>query len=313
MPRMAADHHHHDHAHAHADGREGRLLLSFVLTMGMLLLEAAGGWWSGSLALLADAAHMLVDALALLLAFVAVWMARKPADARRSYGYARAEVLAGFVNALLQLVLTVFIVVEAVQRLRDPQPILSGVMFWVALAGLLINLVVLRVLHHHDPDDINMGAASLHVLGDLLGSVAAVVAALLVGWLGWLRADPVLSILVALLILRSAWSLLRRSTHILLEGVPEGMQVEAMSRDLCQSHADIRDVHHVHVWQLASGRRMATLHARVCLGADDQAALQAIQHRLRERYAIDHATVQIEADTCADEHAQSHHHEHGQG
>lgn len=304
MPHMADTHDH------HAGTREGRLLLAFVLTLAMLVLEALGGWWSGSLALLADAAHMLVDALALLLAFAAIWVARKPADARRSYGYARVEVLAGFVNAMLQFALTIFIVVEAIQRLRAPQPIESGLMFWVALAGLAINVVVLRVLHHHDPDDVNMGAASLHVLGDLLGSVAAVVAAILVGWLGWLRADPALSILVALLILRSAWSLLRRSGHILLEGVPEGVQTPEMINTLRHCHSGVRDVHHVHIWQLASGKRMATLHASVSDSTDAAEAMVAIKQVLSERYAIDHATVQIEPDACPDAEDESGDHSH---
>lgn len=290
----------HAHRHDHEDRRENRLLLAFVLTLVMLLLEAVGGWWSGSLALLADAVHMLVDALALLLAFAAAWMAHRPADARRSYGYGRAEVLAGFVNALLQLALIVFILVEAVERLLEPRQILSGVMFWVALAGLAVNVLVLRMLHHHDPDDVNMGAASLHVLGDLLGSVAAVVAALLVGWLGWLRADPALSILVALLIARSAWLLLRRSVHILLEGVPEGLETDTMLEVLRGAHDGICDVHHLHVWQLASGSRMATLHAGLRAGADGPAAMRAIKQVLRERYAVDHATVQIEPGDCPD-------------
>src|SRR5699024_4665003 len=170
---------HDAHAHGHGAGRERRLWLAFGLTFGMLLLEAVGGWWSGSLALLTDAAHMLVDALALLMAVVAARMARRPADALRSYGYARVEVLSGFVSGLLQVVLIAFILAEAVQRLWHPQPILSGLMLWVAVAGLVVNLVVLRTLHHHEPDDVNMGAAALHVLGDLLGSVGAVAAALL--------------------------------------------------------------------------------------------------------------------------------------
>ncbi len=291
---------HDAHAHGHGAGRERRLWLAFGLTFGMLLLEAVGGWWSGSLALLTDAAHMLVDALALLMAVVAARMARRPADALRSYGYARVEVLSGFVSGLLQVVLIAFILAEAVQRLWHPQPILSGLMLWVAVAGLVVNLVVLRTLHHHEPDDVNMGAAALHVLGDLLGSVGAVAAALLIGWLGWLRADPVLSVLVSLLILRSAWVLLRRSAHILLEGVPEGLETREMPEVLRAAHADICDVHHLHVWQLASGSRMATLHVGLHPGTDAAAAMQAVKRVLGERYAIGHATVQIEPGACPD-------------
>ncbi len=292
----------HDHgtSHLHGDPRSRRMLTALGLTLAMLLIEAIGGWWSGSLALLTDAAHMLVDALALLMAVLAVWMARKPADARRSYGYGRFEVLSGFVSALFQMALIVFIVIEAVGRLLHPAPILSSLMLWVAVAGLVINAVVLRILHVHDPDDVNMRGASLHVLGDLLGSVGAVLAAILIGTLGWLRADPILSILVALLIFRSAVSLLRRSGHILLEGVPEGLETDEMLDALRASHADVCDVHHLHVWQLASGSRMATLHAGLRAGADGQCVLKRIKTTLRERYAIDHVTVQIEPEACPD-------------
>lgn len=303
---LHAPHHGHEHAHghahehAHAPRGARTLLVAFVLTALMLVAEAVGGWWSGSLALLADAGHMLVDALALLLAFLGAHFAQRPADARRSFGYARLEVLAGFVNALTQLVLVAWIAYEAVVRLRQPQPILSGVMLSVALLGLGVNALVLRSLHGHDADDVNAAGASLHVLGDLLGSVAAIVAALLVRYAGWLWADPLLSLLVSLLILRSAWSLLRRSTHILLEGVPEGLEPQALAAALHAADPDVADIHHLHVWQLASGSRMATLHARVCEGADTHHALLAIQRVLRERYGIDHATVQIEAQECAD-------------
>jgi cobalt-zinc-cadmium efflux system protein len=296
MPPMS-----HVHVHDRAAGsRERKLLLAFVLTALMLLAEAIGGLWSGSLALLADAGHMLVDTLALALAFLGIWFARRPADARRSYGYARLEVLAGFVNALTQFVLVGWIVFEAVQRLFEPRGILSGVMLVVAVIGLLVNALVLRLLHDHAADDVNLAGASLHVLGDLLGSVGAVLAALAVRWLDWLWADPVLSLLVSALILRSAWVLLRRSAHILLEGVPEDLQTGDIEVALRAVDADICDVHHLHVWQLASGSRMATVHAQLREGADSRGALQAIRQLLRERYAIGHVTVQFDPGACPD-------------
>ena len=293
----------HDHDHDHVGGvgaRERKLLLAFVLTTLMMLGEAAGGWWSGSLALLADAGHMLVDALALLLAFVGSWLATRPPDARRSYGYGRLEVLAGFVNALIQLVLVGVIAYEAIGRLQHPAPILSGVMLAVASAGLLVNLLVLRLLHGHAHDDVNMAGAALHVLGDLLGSVGAVLAALAVRWLGWNWADPVLSLLVALLILNSAWRLLRKSAHILLEGVPEGVDPGEVEAALREADGAIRNVHHLHVWQLASGARMATLHVALRDGSDSAAALMAVHGLLRQRFGIRHATVQIDPGACPD-------------
>lgn len=297
MPHAHAHPHDHDHAPGRVRGR--KLALAFLLTVLMLIAEAVGGWWSGSLALLADAGHMMVDALALALAFVGARMALRPADARRSYGYGRLEVLAGFVNALTQLVLVGFIVWEAMRRLLHPGEILSGVMLVVAVFGLLVNLLVLRILHGHAHDDVNMAGASLHVLGDLLGSLGAVLAALAVRWLGWNWADPVLSLLVSLLILGSAWRLLRKSAHILLEGVPEDLDVHEVERALRQADASICDIHHLHVWQLASGSRMATVHALVREG-DGAAAVTAIHALLGQRFGIPHVTVQVDAGPCTD-------------
>src|SRR5690242_9989009 len=296
--------HNHDHHPAQHHPHTGRTLgVAFALTCLMLVVEAGGGWWSHSLALLADAGHMLVDAASLLLAWIAAHFASKPADARRSFGYARLEVLAGFVNALVQVLLVAWIVYEAIRRLMHVNgiEIRSGVMLGVALAGLLVNVVVLRMLHGRERDDLNTAAASLHVMGDLLGSLATVAAALLVRYLDWNWSDPALSLLVSLLILRGAWRLLRRSSHILLEGVPEGLRTEDIRAALVASDAAIVGVHHVHVWQIASGKRMATLHARLGEGADAQAGLVTIKRVLREQFAIDHATVEIERGECADE------------
>lgn len=298
--------HHHDHAHDHAHGgdsanRRRKLLLAFALTVLVMVAEAVGGAWSGSLTLLADAGHMMVDALALLLAVVGAAMAARPADARRSYGYGRMEVLVGFVNALSQFVLVGWIVYQVVNRLLHPGPILSGVMFVVAIVGLLANALVLRTLHGHAHDDVNMAGASLHVLGDLLGSLAAVLAALAIRWFGWLWADPLLSLLVSLLILGNAWRLLRRSAHILLEGVPEGMDCAEVEQSLRGADPAIRNIHHLHVWQLASGSRMATLHAELNEPADGARVLQAIRRILRERFEVEHVTVQIDPGACPDE------------
>lgn len=295
----------HDHAHAHdltaiSGSRRRKLAFAFVLTTAMMAVEVGGGAWSGSLALLADAGHMTVDALALLLAVVGAWMATKPADARRSYGYGRMEVLAGFVNALGQFVLVGWIAYEAIVRLRHPGEILSGVMLAVAIAGLLVNALVLRTLHGHAHDDVNLAGASLHVLGDLLGSLAAVLAALAIRWFGWLWADPLLSLLISLLILGSAWRLLRTSAHILLEGVPDGMDSALVEASLRTADPGIRDIHHLHVWQLASGSRMATVHAELHECADGARALGAIKRMLLEHFGIQHVTVQIDPGSCLD-------------
>lgn len=295
--------HAHDHAHTHThtgggDRRARKLLLAFALTAITLVAEAIGGWLSGSLALLADAGHMLVDAAALLFAWLGAHYARKPADARRSFGYARLEVLVGYSNALVQFVLVAWIVVEALLRLSEPQPILSGTMLVVAIAGLVVNAFVLFVLSDHSHDDLNTASARLHVLGDLLGSVGAVTAALLIGAFGWLWTDPVMSVFVSLLILASAWRLLRRSAHILLEGSPEGIDADRVSDALQREAAGVRGVHHVHVWQLAGGYHVATLHAQLQDGADADQTIRSIQAVLHERFRIEHTTVQIEAQPC---------------
>lgn len=309
----AHGHVHHGHAHPELDDehhphgadfladprRARRLLLAFVLTLVTLVAEAVGGWWSGSLALLADAGHMLVDAAALLFAWLGAHLARRPADARRSFGYARLEVLVGYSNALAQFLLVAWIAVEALTRFTAPAPILSGTMLGVAVAGLLVNVFVLRVLGGHDHDDVNTAGARLHVIGDLLGSLGAVGAALLVRYLDWLWADPATSILVSLLILRSAWHLLRRCAHILLEGVPEGAEADLVATTLEHEAPGVCDVHHVHVWQLAGGSRLATLHVRVTDGTVPDAAILAVQRVLRERFGIRHATVQVEGLDCA--------------
>lgn len=293
--------HEEPHGHSHAGGsRSRKLMFALTLTLLVMLVEAGGGLYSGSLALLADAGHMMVDALALLLAVVGARMAMRPADARRSYGYGRMEVLVGFANALSQFVLVGWIAYEAITRLMRPESILSGPMFVVALVGLVVNALVLRTLHGHAHDDVNMAGASLHVLGDLLGSLAAVLAALAIRWLGWLWADPVLSILVSLLILAGAWRLLRQSSHILLEGVPDGMDCAEVEAALRTADPAIRDVHHLHVWQLASGSRMATLHAELHDSASSAQALTSIKQLLLVRFGIQHVTVQVDPGDCMD-------------
>ncbi len=235
--------------------------------------------------------------LRLLLAWAGAHFAMRPADVKRSFGYARLEVLVGYTNALAQFGIVAWIVVEALARFAVPTPIMSGIMLAVALIGLVVNLIVLQVLGGHDHDDLNTAGARLHVLGDLLGSLGAVAAALIIRGFGWLWADPAISILVAVLILASAWRLLRRSAHILLEGTPDGVDAALVSATV-RREPGIADVHHVHVWQLAGGRRLATLHARIAEGADTHAALLRVQSILREQFHIAHATVQIEQYGC---------------
>jgi cobalt-zinc-cadmium efflux system protein len=271
------------------------VLFVMVLTGSFMIAEAVGGIMSGSLALLADAAHMLSDSAALLLAWLAFRVARRPASAAKSYGWDRVEVLAAFVNGLTLLVLAVWITVEAVGRLFSPAPIEGEVMGVVAVLGLLVNVVAAWILHRGgDHNNLNMRAALLHVIGDLLGSVAAIVAAVVIVLTGWTPIDPILSLLVAGLVVRGGWDVVRRSSHILLEGTPEAIAPEALSRALENEVEGVRGVHHVHLWSLSSQRLLLTLHATIEPDSDQARVLNDIQALLKSQFDIAHATVQLE-------------------
>lgn len=306
-----ADHHaSHDHSHAghdhsghdhtaHASAR--RLGIAAALTGAFMLAEIAGGLISGSLALLADAGHMFVDFAGLVLAFFAARLSRRPADARRSYGYDRFGVLVAYSNGLVLFAITGVILFEAWRRFADPVEILAGPMLAVAVGGLLVNIAAFFTLHGGDSEDLNMRGALLHVLGDLLGSVAAIAASLVILATGWTPIDPILSVLVCLLILGNAWRLVRESGHVLLEGAPTGVDGAAVERHLRRSVPDVAGVHHVHVWMLTPRRRAATLHVALAASADDTRTVRAVKHELRTAFAIEHATVELERGGCADE------------
>lgn len=292
-----------DHTHSHAPdvnrGNQRRVLAAMCLTAGFMVAEIVGGILSGSLALIADAGHMATDAAALFLAYIAFRFSNRPADANRSYGYHRAETLAAFVNALTMIALVGWILFEAVQRFFDPVEILGGLMLWVAVGGLLVNVLAFWLLHSGERENLNMQGAAVHVLGDLLGSVAAIVAAIVILYTDWTPIDPLLSIFVALLILRSAIALVRQSGHILMEGTPKSLDIEEIKKDLQHSVAGVEDVHDIRAWSLTATRDVMTLHARIAEGINPDQVLAAINDRLRHKFQIDHATVQIETDVCA--------------
>lgn len=308
---MAATHNHsHAHrGHSHGAANERRVAAAMWITGGFMIVEAVGGYLSGSLALIADAGHMLTDTGALALAWLAVRFARRPADDARSYGYHRAEILAAFLNGAAMMALAWWVIFEAAMRFMNPAPVLATPMLAVAAVGLLVNIVSFLMLHGAG-DSLNMRGAAIHVLGDLFGSVAAIAAALVILATGWMPIDPLLSIFVALLILRSAWNVTRDSAHILMEGTPLGLDPETISSDLMQNVEGVVDVHHVHAWSLGSERAVATLHARLAPLADAQAALAGIKARLGSHFGIGHATVQIEPGDCLDDHKHDKEHEH---
>jgi cobalt-zinc-cadmium efflux system protein len=280
-----------------------------------MLAEVVGGIWSGSLALLADAGHMLTDALALALALWARHQTLRPADPKRSYGYHRMPVLAAFVNGLALLAIVAWIAIEAVQRLLAPPPVAGELMLGVAVVGLLVNIAAFLVLRgehgHHGHEhgahgehghDLNLQGALLHVLGDLLGSAAAIVASIVILATGWMPIDPLLSLLVAALILRSAWRLVRESAHVLLEGTPEGFDAAQFANRLVDDVPGLRGVHHVHHWMLTPQRSVMTLHAVLADGGDDDRVVREIKTWVKSHYRVTHVTVQTERSDCADDH-----------
>jgi cobalt-zinc-cadmium efflux system protein len=298
--RRGHDHGHgHHHGHSHGSTNERRLTLALCLIAVFMVVEVVGGIIAHSLALIADAGHMLTDSASLVLALFALRVGKQPADARFSYGRQRYEVLAAFVNGLVLLALSVWIIWEAALRLFHPEPVQGLVMLVVAGAGLLANLGAFLVLRDGE-DNLNMRSAVLHVLGDMLASAAAMVAAGIIMLTAWMPIDPLLSALVALLILRGGWRVTRESAHILLEGAPPDIAADEVSADLIAQVPGVSGVHHLHVWSLTDSRPMMTLHAVIGETQDQDAALAAIQKRLSERFGVAHATIQLERAGCAE-------------
>ena len=278
-----------------------RVTIALLLTATYMVVEVIGGILSGSLALLADAGHMLTDTMALALAAVAFRVSTRPADAKLTYGYQRFQILAAFVNGLSLLFIVGWILFEAVTRFLDPPDVLAETMLIVAGVGLVVNIIVFTVLHGGDKDNLNIRGATLHVLGDLLGSVAAIIAAIVIIYSGWMAIDPILSVAVAMLILRSAWALVKRSAHVLLEGAPEWLDVDDM-RDKLISHVPaVSSIHHVHVWGLTPQNLMLTMHVQVSSEAENPTdIIRCVKTILRDEYGIGHSTIEIETDDCAD-------------
>ena len=290
-----AHHEHHAHAHAEAPRAGSTLLVAALVTIAFAIVEGAGGWWTGSLALLSDAGHMLTDGAALGLGALAAWMARRPPSERHSYGLGRAEVVAALINAAAMLVIIAALAYEAVVRLREPAPVAGGVAALIAAVGLALNLWVMRRLAPHQ-HDMNTRAARLHVLGDVLGSVAALASGALIAAIGWTRIDPIASLLICALIALSSVRLLRESVHALMEGVPPGLSVEAIGGEMAQVEG-VLSVHDLHVWTLSGSRTALSAHVVVRSMGQWQRTLVELQRRLHERFGIDHVTLQPETAT----------------
>jgi cobalt-zinc-cadmium efflux system protein len=282
--------HAHDHASAPSAGRERRaLLVALLLTAVFAAVEAVGGWWAGSLALLSDAGHMTTDVAALSIALIAQRLAQRPPSRRASYGYARAEVLAAFINALLMLGVVVWIAIEATRRLMAPAPVAGGVVILVAAAGLGVNLLCAWLLSHGK--SLNSRVALLHVLSDLAGSVAALIAGVVITATGWLPIDPLLSLFVAVLILHSTWLLLKASTRVLMEGVPAHLSYDEIGSALTRLPG-VSAVHDLHVWHMTSERAALSAHIVIRDPREWPETLAAAQRLLADRFGIDHVTLQ---------------------
>lgn len=314
-PGHDSNHDHHDHAdHSHDHGEalkddplaKRKLLLAGCLTGGFMFAEVAGGLVSGSLALIADAGHMLTDTAALWLAWYALWAAERPATRRNTFGLHRAKIVVAYTNGLALAAIILWIAFEAVGRLLSPQPILSDTMLLVAILGFLVNVGCLWLLHGGG-NSLNMRGARLHVLGDLLGSIAAIAAALIIRFTGWTAADPLLSLLMCLVLGVGAVRLIRQSLHILLQGAPGDISFDDVKAGILKHLPQVVDVHHVHIWALDDNRPILTLHASLEPGTAVDDTVAAIKHYLLSSHQIRHSTVEIEFETCADTRvAQSH-------
>lgn len=290
--------HDHDHGPGHRhvpdmkrSGARRALVIALVLTASFAVVEAVGGFMAGSLALISDAGHMVTDAAALALALFANAVGRRAPSSRASYGYGRAEVLAAFVNALAMLAIVLFIAVEAVRRLLEPAPVAGGIVTLIGVAGLVVNIVAAWVLSRASGDSLNARGALLHVMGDLLGSVAAIVAGVVIMQTGWTPIDPILSVLVALLIVRSTWQLLKQSTGVLMEGVPTHLDFEAIGRSLA-GLPGVADVHDLHIWNMGSEEVALSAHLSIARGDDWLPLLAQARRILASDYGIRHATLQ---------------------
>ena len=278
------------------------LAIALAITSGIMLLEFVGGLVTNSLALLSDAGHMLSDAGALALSLFAIWFAAKPPSARRSFGFARFVVLAALLNGAALFAIAGFIVWEAAQRVMEPPAVSGGPMMLIAFIGLLANLISAWFLMKKGDvhDNLNVRSAYLHVIGDALGSVGAIAAGILMYAFGWYIADPIISVVVALLILRGAWGVMKTAVHILMEGTPHAIDAQQVKRSL-ERIEGVLDVHDLHIWTISSGLDSFSCHLLVDDGADGQSVLQQAIVCLEEEYAIQHATIQVE--TSALKHA----------
>jgi cobalt-zinc-cadmium efflux system protein len=298
MASVAGMGHDHDHASAASIRHEKPLWWALALIAAFMAVELAAAFATNSLALLSDAAHMATDALALAIALVAVRLSRRPPDARRSFGYVRTEAMGAMLNGLLLFVLAGYILWESMQRFLQPPQVASIGMLVVGIAGLVVNLIAMRLLHAGSGESLNLKGAYLEVWADMLGSVGVILAALVIHFTGWRLADPIIAVAIGLWVLPRAWTLMRQAGNVLMMGVPEGIDLSAVRRTLTELPG-VQDVHDLHVWALASRQAAMTAHLVLDRAADARALRHQAVDLLRERFDIGHATLQVEdTDEC---------------
>lgn len=297
---MGANHGHH-HSHGRRDAKSlFNLRIALGLTVFYMLAEAIGGWLVNSLALLADAGHMLTDAAALGLTLVAIRFASRPANARKTYGYYRLEILAAFVNALTLVLISLWVIFEAYQRWTSPPEVKGWQMASIAVGGLVVNLICAGLLHSDHQHDLNMRGAWLHVVGDALGSVTAIAAGILIVGFGWMWADAVSSVLISLIIIYGSWNLIRESINVLLEGTPSHINIAAVETAILET-AGVNAVHDLHIWTITSGLEALSAHVQHDETISQAALLKKLRQRLHDEFGIDHLTIQMETPEFEDE------------
>jgi cobalt-zinc-cadmium efflux system protein len=287
-------HSHGGHAHAQqiSNKNEKVVLFGFLATVLFMIVEFVGGYISGSLALTADAGHMLVDSTALLLSWLAFYFGKKPPNARKTFGYSRLEIVASLINSLFLFGLTIIIIFEAFERFFKPIEVMATPMFIISVLGLIVNCVVFYTLNRGETEHLNIKAAMLHVLGDLLGSVAAIVAAIVIYFTGWSPIDSILSVFVCLLILHNVWNLFRESLNILMEGVPSNIDIKKIEDHLLK-FSNIENIHRIHVWSITSGKHVTMLEISVKDKTKTKETLHFVKGELADDFNICHSTVEI--------------------
>lgn len=299
--KESTTHHAHvGHSHGRAADSRRKLTTVLVLTAIYMVAEVVGGWWTGSLALLADAGHMLTDVAALALALTAAWFSSRPATSNKTFGYHRLEILAALVNGVALVVISILIFYEAYQRWSAPPLVQGKVVILVATGGLAINLISARILHGRHEIDLNMRGAWLHVISDALGSLGAIIAGGLMWLYGWYAADPLFSAVIGVLIVWSSWRLIRESTNVLLEGTPAHINLAAVEDSILRTDG-VANVHDLHVWTITSGREALSAHVIHAYEVSQPELLKELRAKLHDRFGVDHLTIQMETPDFEDE------------